>query len=219
VLAADPNRSADDINDLERYLDVTKSNLLFARKVMLVEGAAEVFLIPSLVKKIMEVDLEREGISVIPIHGVHFGAFARLFSDHCLPKRCAIVADADLEPGEPLESDGYDDEPAKPDIAALEGTYVKAFLGATTFEREIAHVDNLEMLSKTCAELGAPKIKDAIALAQFLGEVDDELKDKVLRTAKRFGKARFAQVAARHVDEAGAIPDYIFEAVKWLLRT
>lgn len=35
-----------DVADLERYLDATKSNLLFARKVMLVEGAAEVFLLP-----------------------------------------------------------------------------------------------------------------------------------------------------------------------------
>ena len=94
---------------------------------------------------------------------------------------------------------------------------MKAFLGATTFEREITLVENLEMLSKACAELGAPKIKDAIDTAQFLDEVDDELKDKVLRTAKRFGKARFAQVAARHVAEAGAIPNYIFEAVRWLL--
>jgi putative ATP-dependent endonuclease of OLD family len=38
-----------DVADLERYLDATKSNLLFARRVMLVEGAAEVFLIPGLV--------------------------------------------------------------------------------------------------------------------------------------------------------------------------
>ena len=44
VLSADPNVSLDDVNDLERYLDATKSNLLFARKVMLVEGASELFL-------------------------------------------------------------------------------------------------------------------------------------------------------------------------------
>jgi putative ATP-dependent endonuclease of OLD family len=42
-----------DVSDLERYLDATKSNLLFARKVMLVGGAAEVFLIPPLVKAVM----------------------------------------------------------------------------------------------------------------------------------------------------------------------
>lgn len=36
-----------EVADLERYLDATKSNLLFARKVMLVEGPAELFLIPA----------------------------------------------------------------------------------------------------------------------------------------------------------------------------
>jgi putative ATP-dependent endonuclease of the OLD family len=38
----------------------------------------------------------------------------------------------------------------------------------------------------------------------------------VLRTAKRFGKARFAQVAARHVDQAGALPTYVTDAIAWL---
>lgn len=47
-------------------------------------------------------------------------------------------------------------------------------------------------------------------------EVDDQLKDAVLRTAKRFGKGRFAQVAARHVARATELPDYIREAVEWL---
>jgi putative ATP-dependent endonuclease of OLD family len=124
-----------------------------------------------------------------------------------------------LQPGEGGETDDGEDEPIKPDIAAIEGPFVKAFLGETTFEREITLLDNLEMLSRACAELSAPKIKADIDFAQTLGEVDDELKDKVLRTAKRFGKARFAQVMARHVAEAGAIPSYIAESVNWLGTT
>jgi putative ATP-dependent endonuclease of OLD family len=61
-----------EVKDLERYLDATKSNLLFARKVMLVEGPAELFLIPALVKASLGIDLEREGISMVLIYGVHF---------------------------------------------------------------------------------------------------------------------------------------------------
>ena len=67
------------IEDLERYLDATKSNLLFARKVMLVEGPAELFLIPALLKETQDIDLDRLGISVIPIYGVHFDVYAALF--------------------------------------------------------------------------------------------------------------------------------------------
>jgi putative ATP-dependent endonuclease of OLD family len=217
-LAAVPTASttltAADAQDLERYLDATKSNLLFARRVMLVEGAAELLLLPPLIKKVLGLDLEREGISLVAIHGVHFGAFARLFSETCFPKRCAIVADADLDPDEAPDGD---DEPAKADLTALEGPFVKVFLGTTTFERELTVEMNLPMLIKAAQELGAPRIKSDLELQEVIGgAVPDAIKDKMLRTARRFGKARFAQVAARYVADAGALPSYVVEAVAWL---
>jgi len=185
--------------------------------VMLVEGAAEVFLIPPLVKQVMDIDLERESISVIAIHGVHFGAFARLFKGDCLPKRCAIVADADLDPADNTETAADEDQPVKPDIAALEGDFVKAFLGPTTFERELTVKDNLKMLSMAANDLGAVRVAADLEAARVAGQADDAIKDKVLRTAIRFGKARFAQTASRHVKHADGLPPYIIEAVLWLL--
>jgi putative ATP-dependent endonuclease of the OLD family len=94
-----------EVKDLERYLDATKSNLLFARKVMLVEGPAELFLIPALVKASLGIDLERAGISVVSIYGVHFKPYSKLFRAGCLPKKCAIVADADLIPSDAVDDD------------------------------------------------------------------------------------------------------------------
>jgi putative ATP-dependent endonuclease of OLD family len=102
---AEPGLSEADRMDLERYLDATKSNLLFARKVMLVEGAAELLLIPVLAQRLLGLDLEREGITLVAVHGVHFGPFARMFSANCMPKRCAIVADADGPAIPPVEGD------------------------------------------------------------------------------------------------------------------
>lgn len=217
-LAAVPSTAAGlnkaDIQDLERYLDATKSSLLFARRVMLVEGAAELLLLPPLIKRVLDIDLEREGISIVAIHGVHFTPFARLFSDTCFPKRCAIVADADLDPDDILDGD---DAPIKADLLALEGNYVKVFLGTTTFERELTVDANLAMLTKTVGELGAPKAKKALETQALVGgAVPPQIKDQVLRTAKRFGKARFAQVAARHVSEASELPKYVMDAVGWL---
>jgi len=216
----------DDVADLERYLDATKANLLFARRVMLVEGPAELFLIPALVKSAMDIDLEREGISVIAIHGIHFAAFAHLFNKDGLPKKCAIVADKDLEPSDAAEpadntdEDGAElDVPAKPDLAVLENDHVKVFLGDTTFEREITLEGNLGFLSKGAADVGAPRVAAKLKLASEAGAAAGEpLKKSVLATAKRFGKARFAQTAARHVGDTAALPDYIADAVKWLLE-
>jgi putative ATP-dependent endonuclease of OLD family len=42
------------------------------------------------------------------------------------------------------------------------------------------------------------------------------LKDTVLSTAKRFGKARFAQIAARKVASGCELPAYITDALTWL---
>jgi putative ATP-dependent endonuclease of the OLD family len=221
ALAASEGLSKNEVDDLERYLDATKSNLLFARKVMLVEGPAEVFLIPPLVKKVMDIDLEREGISVVAIHGVHFEPFAKLFNANGLPKRCAIVADADLDPGDEgaaRQDEGGEDEdaPVKPNLLALADKYVKVFLGHTTFERELAIEGNLAMFAEAARDLGAHRIASRLDEADIFG-ADDEIKDATLRTAKRFGKARFAQLAARHVELASALPSYIEQAVKWLI--
>jgi putative ATP-dependent endonuclease of OLD family len=162
----------------------------------------------------MGIDLEREGISLVAIHGVHFAPFSRLFSDACLPKRCAIVADADLEAGDVSDDD---DQPENPNLALLEGPYVRTFVGATTFEREITLDANLAMLAAAAGDLGATRVKFDLEVQELLGGlVPDALKDKVLRTAKRFGKARFAQVAARHVDRGGALPTYVRDAIAWL---
>lgn len=206
--------SLSDQQDLNRYLDATKSNLLFARKVMLVEGAAELLLVPPLVKQIMGIDLEREGISVVAVHGAHFAPFARLFNGSCLPKACAIVGDADQEV-EAVDPD--DDVPMPSNLGALVGPFVRVFLGATTFERELTTSGNLKMLASAANELGAPRLKRTLEVQDLIGgDVPDDLKVKVLRTAKRFGKGRFAQVTARHIAEAGDLPPYIFEAVEWL---
>jgi len=34
--------------------------------------------------------------------------------------------------------------------------------------------------------------------------------------AKRFGKARFAQITSKYTDDATELPDYIRDAVNWL---
>ncbi|MGH0364217.1 ATP-dependent endonuclease [Sinorhizobium meliloti] len=208
-----------EIQDLERYLDATKSNLLFAQKVMLVEGAAELLLIPSLVKAALDIDLDRNGISVVAIHGTHFAAYSKMFSAEGMPKRCAIVGDADIDPAEIAAAGDDDDVPNGTDLTALESDYVKAFLGASTFEIELVHPDNLPLLVQVTRELGAPKITAALEMQLLMGgEIPVALKKRVLSTAKRFGKARFAQVAARYVNENCYVPAYIDRAVEWLLR-
>lgn len=227
TLALNDQLAPEEIADLERYLDATKSNLLFARKVMLVEGPAELFLIPALVKCTKGIDLERSGISVVAIHGVHFDVYTKLFRAGSLEKKCAIVADADLTPSD--ADDTFDMAADAPDLDALKSEFVSVFAGATTFEIELVSVASLPMFIETTRALGAPLIT-----AQLEAGLDDmqdptlddqqkaalrlELGQTVLRSAKRFGKARFAQVAARHAHLCTELPEYIDSAVNWLLE-
>jgi len=215
----------EEIADLERYLDATKSNLLFARKVMLVEGPTELFLIPAMIEAVRHINLEREGISIIAIYGVHFDVYAKLFRAGALEKKCAIVADADLVPSDAGEE--FDVAEDAPDLNTLRGDFVEVFAGATTFERELVSVHTLPMLIETTRSLGAPIITSRleVGLQQLNsgGLTPDqqvallgEMGTSVLNTAKRYGKARFAQVASRHAGLCTGIPQYIQDALDWL---
>lgn len=79
---------------LERWLDITKSTLLFAKSVILVEGIAEALIIPELAKKIIakyagsfQYDpkpetLEDFGVSIINMNGIYFEHFMQLFKGY-----------------------------------------------------------------------------------------------------------------------------------------
>jgi putative ATP-dependent endonuclease of OLD family len=212
------------IADLERYLDATRGVLLYARKVLLVEGPAELFLVPPLVKTVLGIDLEEHGISVIPIFGVHFEVYAKLFAINAVTKKCAILADGDLKPSDATSFDDGENEelpdPPKPNLRDLENDFVKTFICATTFERELTIAETIPMFARAVEELGAPIV--ATRLTRVLEDVSpqalEEAKRRVLAAANRFGKARFAQVASKYVSLATALPAYIRDAVEWLVE-
>lgn len=104
---------------LERWLDATKSDIFFSRKVLLVEGIAERLLIPKFFSMIyseeVEVDgkkvkkertLEGEGISVISVDGVAFRPFLHLFDSSGLNIKCAVLTDSDPEKTPLLDENG-----------------------------------------------------------------------------------------------------------------
>ena len=218
---------AGDVADLERYLDATRSSLLYARKVLLVEGPAEQYLIPQLAMAVMDLDLDEEGIAVIPIFGTHFGAYAKLFGPGGIKKKCAILTDGDLlpsdaDPDEEAEEEEEDPAPSRQELEALRGEYVQIFMCETTFERELTLPGTLRMLEAGTREIGAPRLANALLQLEqqtVAGEQPDlaSAKDRVLRTAKRFGKARYAQTLSKHAATATAMPDYLRSALEWLI--
>lgn len=93
--------SRSDYRFLERFLDVTKANLFFARAVLIVEGDAENILVPA-IAALLGRDFRRYGVSVVNVGGVGLGRYARIFlredavADGEINIPVACVADMDV---------------------------------------------------------------------------------------------------------------------------
>ena len=72
-------------NHLTKFLDVTRSDMLFSDKVVLVEGIAEKLLMP-LFMKICGCSYEDEHISIVEIGGKLFKYFVELFNGNAVKK-------------------------------------------------------------------------------------------------------------------------------------
>lgn len=105
---------------INRWLDITKSTLLFSKGIILVEGICEAMLLPALAKitlakynsyakkngsELNPYSLEEAGVSTININGINFTHFMKLFanfddsnSDANLPIFCSGITDNDPAP-------------------------------------------------------------------------------------------------------------------------
>lgn len=78
LASGETNLSPSDYQFLQRFLDVTKANLFFARGVIIVEGSAENILVPAIAGLIGR-DLTESGVSIVNVGGTGFRRYARIF--------------------------------------------------------------------------------------------------------------------------------------------
>lgn len=130
---------------LRRFLDVTKSALLFARGVILVEGIAEQLLVPALATKLGR-PLPRSGVTVINVGGVAFPPFMELFGPDRLPYRCALISDADPPTADDTDDEEGDADPGLSSVAsalrAREGSTLHVHFAQRTLEWDLAAAGN-----------------------------------------------------------------------------
>jgi putative ATP-dependent endonuclease of OLD family len=94
----------DDYKHLERFLDVTKANMFFAKGVIMVEGWSEEILIPALARKmkvdgLISKDLTEAGISIVNVASAEFTRFTKIFLRKKIPLLklpVAIITDVDV---------------------------------------------------------------------------------------------------------------------------
>ena len=101
----------EDYRFLERFLDVTKSNLFFSKWVILVEWWAEEIILPTFTRllKALKVfwdeskDLTQSEVSIVNVWSDTFFRYAKIFErieEPFMEKRIAILTDIDLRPDE-----------------------------------------------------------------------------------------------------------------------
>jgi putative ATP-dependent endonuclease of OLD family len=219
---------------LERYLDVTRAELFFARRVIFVEGAAELLMVNLLAKKI-GYDLRDHGVSLITVEGLNFDSFLPLFGKSAIKVPVAAITDADPYK---IEKNGDGSEhsvahyPARGDaielsdnaksMKAREDDFVKVFHGVKTFEYDFAlHEENRIAMLAALKDIH-PKIGVALE-ASVAAESGNTAKAKTLfrgmfeRKEGNVQKGRFAQALAAKIEDDKieiVVPDYIASAIK-----
>ncbi|EAO6613386.1 ATP-dependent endonuclease [Salmonella enterica] len=214
---------------LERYLDVTRAELFFARRAIFVEGAAELMLVNVLAEK-CGYRLREHGVSLISVEGLNFDSFLPLFGEKALKIPVSIITDAD-----PVdENDGIEEPqaayPSLGDIVKIsdntakmkksEDAFVQVFHGVKTLEYDLAlHAVNRSAMLSALKELH-PQIGQAVSEAVDAAE-DDTSKARALfsgmfeRPQNNVQKGRFGQTLAQLISSGTDfnVPDYIKKAI------
>ncbi len=223
--AANLDLDEKDIADLERYLDVTRGEIVFSRGVLLVEGDAECFALPRLAK-LSGYDLDELGISVCSVTGTTFTPYVKFLGPKGLNIPFAVLTDYDptddpvgglgIARVSALLRDILDAEPEEESedkllqLARQNGI----FLNEHTFEVDLFRAGRHKSICKTIIELtknGAAKKR-----AQGWRQVPDSLDpEQFLSDIEAIGKGRFAQRLATRLT-GNACPSYIRDAIKYV---
>lgn len=216
---------------IQRYLDAVRSNLLFARSVLLVEGDAEEILIPALVKKLLGVSVDELGISVINIRSTGFKNVAVLFHDTRIRKRCAIVTDLDRiffdTTPNPADGDAMAARKRKAvgsqtagayrkaalDVFEAGNNWVRSFYATHTFEVDFVAAGNHETIVRSIEKVYKSQETIAQATADLRSGMLNQSGFRTLMMAEQEGKGWFAILLAQTLDDQVTLPSYIREAL------
>lgn len=220
--------------DLSRYLDVTRAEMVFARGVLLVEGDAERFLIPTFAEE-LDISLDEYGVSVCSVAGTNFQPYVKLLCALGIP--FAVITDFDMIDGTPRSykrclkltrtidtaRGGADTDGLIASIKAIDSydeTYEKfeefgLFVNDSTLETEMFGGAYAKAIIVTLREHNFSA--DRLALLDAWEAKPADVDAKILiKMIEQMGKGRFAQRLASRIDGLQA-PHYIANAINYVI--
>ncbi|MDM7989078.1 AAA family ATPase [Arthrobacter sp. zg-Y877] len=213
-------------SDIERYLDVTRAEVLFASFVILVEGISELYVLPALAEA-CRFDLDGHGVVVASIHGTDFAPYVRLLGKNGLDIPHAVVTDGDaavdgngnIEAGlvramkliDPDDAEGWQTavqgltahnvSNLRPDLVH-HARRNNVFVGEQTLETDVARLFSSQMETAIRELVTGPRAQPA-ALRELENESeqvpDCSTRKDLLKRISGVGKGRFAQRLASNL--------------------
>lgn len=208
-----------DKDDLQRYVDVNRGEVFFARGVILVEGDAEKFLVPEFAKE-LDIDLDALGISVCSVGGTNFAPYVKLLGPAGLAIPHVVITDRDPIEGRPsrgrrriekllgLVEPGVDYSGRTEDQVLARGVHHGYFVNDTTFEVELFKLGSAKDFQTILTEELSMGQATKRRLEEWVSDPDELDEDAFLKLVERVGKGRLAQRLA-DVATADECPDYI----------
>lgn len=227
--AAEVELLPDEEDDLQRYIDVTRGELFFARGIIFVEGDAERFLIPEFAAA-LDVDLDALGVTVCSVASANFLPYVKLVGPNALDIPFIILTDLDPQVGggAPLafprvrdilmlwmEQEDIDQYQEFDDLWE-EGEMNGIFVNDKTLEVELFQAGMgpamAPILQKHANSWGPQRRSMMKGWIDDLTTLDE---DKFLGWVGEVGKGRFAQALAGSATEA-VCPEYIKKALTYV---
>lgn len=210
---------------LQRYLNVTRAELFFARRLILVEGTAELFLVDALAGK-ASIDLRKHSVSIISTDGLNFDCFLPLFGKNAMQIPVAVITDAD-PPADvfPRRAQALQLSANALKLQKLEDDFVKIFFARKTLEYDLALNRSSRDLMLSALKQMHPRIFAAVELDIIFGGQPHELAKAVFSAMFENGsvqKGSFAQFLAFEIansEEKITLPRYLKKALLFATNT
>ena len=220
-----------EITHIQRYLDAVRTNLLFAKGVILVEGDAEEILIPVIVKQVYGISLDELGISLINVRSTGFENVAQLFHDDRIRRRCSILTDLDsaicdtsIHEGDSEKEIKYkksvnaskksgEERKKRIDSFTKGNSWIKPFYAKYTFEVDFVVSGNELGVEQTINEVYKSEKTKNLAEEEIASNDISKAGRRVLTMANQEGKGWYALILANYIDERTFLPQYILEGI------
>lgn len=226
VSTAKASLSDRDEADLQRYIDVSRGEIYFARGVILVEGDAEQFLVPAFAEAI-NIPLDMLGITVCSVGGTNFTPYVKLLGPDGLNIPHVILTDRDPNGDKPprvrtrligllsLLEEGVNYTRLDADAVIARAAPHGYFVNDNTLELELFASGLAEEMQAIIQEELPSSQSRSETLQGWVDDPDDLDQERLLAMIERIGKGRFAQALAPHVSE-DTCPTYIRQALEYI---